>query len=234
MMPNLSYQERRDKLHHYFDRTAVEAWRRMMSDEPLGRIRATVRAGRAEMRRHLLAALPADLHGLRILDAGCGQGDLAFALAERGGDVVGVDIAEGLLSHGRSRSGGVSGGGRVRFEHGDMCDPALGQFDFIVAMDSLIHYRPADMLAVLSHMARRSERAIVFTFAPQTPLLAAMHMTGRLFPRGDRAPAIEPVRETALRRQVARTPGLAGWRTATSRRVARGFYISQSMELLRQ
>ena len=35
--------------------------------------------------------------------------------------------------------------------------------------------------------------SILFTFAPRTPLLAVMHAVGRLFPRGDRAPAIVPV-----------------------------------------
>ena len=35
---------------------------------------------------------------------------------------------------------------------------------------------------------------------PETPALAVMHAVGRLFPRGERAPAIEPVGEQRLRR----------------------------------
>ena len=42
---------------------------------------------------------------------------------------------------------------------------------------------------------RARTRSIVFTFAPRTPALSVMHAVGRLFPRGDRAPAIEPVGE---------------------------------------
>ncbi len=38
------------QLETYFDRTAVEAWARLTSDAPVGRIRATVRAGRDQMR----------------------------------------------------------------------------------------------------------------------------------------------------------------------------------------
>ncbi len=52
---------RRGQLETYFDRTAVEAWSRLTSDAPVGRIRATVRAGRDRMRATLLAWLPADL-----------------------------------------------------------------------------------------------------------------------------------------------------------------------------
>ena len=45
-----SYVERRGKIEDYFDRTAVQAWARLTSDAPVGRIRATVRAGRDRMR----------------------------------------------------------------------------------------------------------------------------------------------------------------------------------------
>ena len=92
-----------------------------------------------------------------------------------------------------------------------MLDPALGRFDHVVAMDSLIHYAPADVVRALAGLAARTERSVLFTFAPRTPLLPSMHAVGRLFPRGDRAPAIEPVAATALhRRASAASPALAG------------------------
>ena len=74
-----------------------------------------------------------------------------------------------------------------------MLDPALGRFDHIVAMDSLIHYRPEDTVRAVAGLAARSYGSLLFTFAPRTPALALMHAVGRLFPRGDRAPSIEPV-----------------------------------------
>ena len=48
-------RERRGEIETYFDRTAVEAWARLTSDAPVGRIRATVRAGRDRMRATLLS-----------------------------------------------------------------------------------------------------------------------------------------------------------------------------------
>ena len=74
---------------------------------------------------------------------------------------------------------------------------------------------------------------MITTFAPKTPILMAMHAVGRLFPRGDRAPAIQPVGEAALRRLIAAEPRLAVWRPARTERVASGFYISQAFELVR-
>ena len=51
-MPTITYQERRGQLQTYFDRTAVDAWARLTSTAPVSKIRATVRAGRDEMRAH--------------------------------------------------------------------------------------------------------------------------------------------------------------------------------------
>ena len=53
-MPTATYSERKGQLETYFDRTAVDAWARLTSDAPVGRIRATVRAGRDRMRATLL------------------------------------------------------------------------------------------------------------------------------------------------------------------------------------
>jgi magnesium-protoporphyrin O-methyltransferase len=114
-----------------------------------------------------------------------------------------------------------------------MFDPALGRFDHVVAMDSLIHYHADDVLRVLSGLADHTAESILFTFAPRTPALAAMHAVGRLFPRGDRAPAIEPLAEADLAGRLAAASALAQWRTGNTERVACGFYTSQAVELRR-
>jgi magnesium-protoporphyrin O-methyltransferase len=228
-----SYALRRGEIETYFDRTAVAAWSRLTSDAPVGRIRATVRAGRDEMCRTLLGSLPADLRGRRLLDAGCGTGALAIEAARLGADVVAVDLSPSLIGLARQRAPRDYGAGRVEFRVGDMLDPALGRFDHIVAMDSLIHYPAPDLVAMVIALASRSDSSLLFTVAPRTMALMLMHAVGRMFPRRNRAPAIEPVDDGALRRRLAAEPSLAGWRPVHTRRVARGFYISQALELRR-
>lgn len=229
-MQSATYQRRRAQIETYFDRTAADAWARLTSNAPVSRIRATVRAGRDEMRATLLSWLPADLSGRRLLDAGCGTGALAAEAARRGAEVVAIDLSPTLVALARERLARDPVAGRVEFLAGDMLDPSLGRFDHCVAMDSLIHYGCADAVAAVARLAERTATSVLFTFAPRTPLLAAMHAAGRLFPRGDRAPSIEPVREQALVHRLGQHPGLEGWAAGRTQRIACGFYTSQAVE----
>jgi magnesium-protoporphyrin O-methyltransferase len=233
-MASGSYVQRRSAVQTYFDRTAVDAWARLTSDEPVSRIRATVRAGRDEMRATLLSWLPADLSGRRILDAGCGTGAFAVEAARRGANVVAIDVAPTLISLAGTRAPTDLGSGSIDFRVGDMLDPDLGVFDHVVSMDALIHYEKDDAVRALAALAGRTGSSIIFTFAPRTPLLGAMHSIGKLFPRSDRSPAIHPVKPSALERAIGANVDLAGWSVGRSLRVKRGFYISQSMELMRR
>lgn len=229
-MAGLSYHEQRGAIEAYFDRTAAAAWARLTSDAPLGRIRSSVRAGRERMRATLLDWLPADLRGARLLDAGCGTGALAVEAARRGAEVVAIDLSPTLVDLARERLPAELQG-RIDFRAGDMLDPALGRFDHVVLMDSLIHYECTHALRVLERLSQRTAASLLFTFAPRTPLLATMHAVGRCFPRGERSPAIVPVAPADIEGRVAREPGLAGWQWARSTRIASGFYTSQAVEL---
>jgi magnesium-protoporphyrin O-methyltransferase len=120
---------------------------------------------------------------------------------------------------------------RIDFDSGDMSDARLGEFDHVVAMDSLIHYRTPDAVAVLRALAPRVRRSMVVTFAPATPALRAMHAVGKLFPRGDRAPSIVPVPEMSLRREIAAQLGPDTWSVERTHTVRSGFYTSQAFEL---
>ena len=229
-----AYLETRGQLETYFDRTAVEAWTKLTSDAPVSGIRATVRAGREETFNTLLSWLPADLTGARILDAGCGTGRLSVAAARRGADVVAIDLSPKLVSIARERTPHSLGGGSIDFRSGDMLDKALGSFDYVVSMDSLIHYRASDAVDALAKLARHTSGGILFTFAPGTAALNAMLALGRLFPRGDRSPAIRPTAAKTMARLIGGNPALAGWHIGRTARISRGFYKSQPMEVLRR
>ncbi len=230
-MEHQSYLERRERLEEYFDRTAADQWARLTSDAPVSGIRKTVRAGRDRMRETLLSWLPADLRGRRILDAGCGTGALAFELAARGANVVAVDLSPTLVQLARERKPSELGGGKLEFVSGDMLSTSFGRFDHVVAMDSMIHYERRDLVLGLAGLAARAGHSVLFSFAPSNPILATMIRVGRMFPRGDRAPFIEPVSEAALRTEIAGHASLADWQVGRTEKISSGFYTSQAMEL---
>ena len=218
----MTYEATRARVETYFDRTATKAWERLTSDVPVSGIRATVRAGRDEMRKLLSSQLPQNLRGARVLDAGCGTGALACELADRGADVLGVDISPQLVDIAQKRMPPRTKG-RLTFQAGDMLEPRLGAFDYIVAMDSLIYYSADDIGKILDNIGPRLNESMVFTVAPRTTLLMAMWRVGKLFPRSDRSPTMVPHTSAQI---ASQTKG----RIRELKRVTSGFYISQALE----
>ena len=225
-----SYLEKRSQLQQYFDRTAFDAWAKLTSTAPVSGIRKTVRAGRDEMRNTLLSYLPQHLNGQRVLDAGCGTGALAVELAKRGANVLATDISPTLIELARERLPKDLGRGSIEFFAGDMLDAALGQFDHVVCMDSLIHYDTPDIARAFETLAQRTRHSVLFTFAPHSPLLATAHALGRWFPRSDRSPQLSPVRQSALHQHIAQAVQGQGWQPQRMQRIASGFYTSQAWE----
>jgi len=232
-MHDAAYIKRRDEIQHYFDRTALEAWKRLTSTEKVSGVRATVRAGRDAMRSEILRRFPQDLSGWRILDAGCGAGPLAIELAHRGADVLGVDLSPQMVSHANEALPEIRNGGSVRLIAGDMLAAEHGEFDGVVSMDALIHYDAKAAEAAIAGLARRTSRRIVFTLAPRTRPLVVMQAVGKMFPRGDRSPAIQPVAINRLITETLARSDMAGWRSHAPARISRGFYISEAQELAR-
>ncbi len=222
------WDAKRGRLEEYFDRTAFDAWAALTSDAPVSKIRATVRAGREEMRNTLLSWLPDDLTGRRVLDAGCGTGALAVEAARRGADVVGIDVSPQLISIAVERAPQELHG-KLQFLSGDMLDPGLGSFDHIVSMDVLIHYEADQIANATAGLAERARHSMIFTFAPGTPLLRTARALGQFFPKSDRSPTIIPVSHDNLRSRLSRVPRA---RLGRDVRVNRGFYISHAQEVL--
>jgi magnesium-protoporphyrin O-methyltransferase len=217
------YSATRARVEDYFDRTATRTWERLTSDAPVSRIRQTVREGRDRMRATMLARLPEDLTGARVLDAGCGTGLMTAELAARGAEVVAVDISPRLVEIAAARLPEAHRA-RVTLAAGDMLAEDHGAFDYVLAMDSLIYYGEADIAAALTRLAARTGGAVVFTVAPRTPFLMAFWGMGKLFPRADRSPIMVPHHHTRLSR-------VAGAPIDHIARVSRGFYISDCLEL---
>ncbi len=88
----------------------------------------------------------------RVLDVGCGTGNLAFAAAGRlpGAAVTGLDHAEAYVGHARSRAADA----RLRFEQGDAAALPYEDASFDATLSLLVLNFVPDALRAAREMAR--------------------------------------------------------------------------------
>ena len=104
--------------------------------------------------------------GMRVLDVGCGNGDLSRVMASLvglEGEVIGIDSSEEALALARAVQP-TSKGAQVRYQTADLSSelPDLGQFDAIVGRRVLM-YLP-DAAATLTQLARLAKAGTILAF----------------------------------------------------------------------
>jgi magnesium-protoporphyrin O-methyltransferase len=217
--------EHKQRLKEYFDGLGFERWSAIYGEAELSGVRRTIRAGHDQMltlaegwlAERFPAVQPAG--AATLLDAGCGTGLFATALARRGFHVTAVDIAPQMVQAATERARDQGVADRVQFHVGD-AEVVEGQFDAVVCFDVLIHYPRAALAQMLGRLARRSRGPLLFTYAPHEPLLAALHWLGGRFPSASRRTDIQMVPE----REVDAALRAAGMTVRRSTAVRSGFY----------
>ena len=220
-----TYLAKRARLENYFNEVSSDAWDKLTSNEPVSFVRQLVREGREKMQLAIMEKLPKDLTGLRVLDAGCGTGALSRMLDERGAEVVGVDISDKLIEVAKNRSGPNS---NIEYFSGDMKEESFGNFDYIIAMDSLIHYSTEDVISSIADYSNRANNSVLFTVIPSTFALRTKLRLGKYFPKSERSPEIVPIGRGQLHRLED-----IGIQASLSKikRIKSFFYVSEAWEL---
>ena len=135
------------------------------------RIAATMR----ESGEDLVASLGVG-KGMDVLDLGCGDGTTALPAAERGANVLGVDIAANLVAAGAARAA-AAGLANLRFEEGDASD-LRGiddeSFDLVVSIfGAMFAPRPFDVAREMVRVTRPGGRIVMGNWIPGDPTLVA-------------------------------------------------------------
>ena len=114
--------------------------------------------------------------GLKVLDIGCGDGTTALPAAERGAEVLGVDIAGNLVAAGNQRAK-AAGLANCRFQEGDasQLDGLADQsFDLVVSIfGAMFAPRPFDVAKEMVRVTRPGGRIIMGNWIPGDPTLVA-------------------------------------------------------------
>lgn len=94
--------------------------------------------------------------GNRVLDIGSGNGKLAFAIAERKNEVIGLDISKVAISIAQERQKNLKQELPVLFKHGDARKLAFedNTFDIIISQDLVEHITEDDFKIHLKEVSR--------------------------------------------------------------------------------
>ena len=103
-------------------------------------------------------------HAKRVLDLGCGRGELTYEFAKAGCEVTAVDYSESSIELARSCfDGEESLLPKVKFLLADVCSaPIHGQYDLAVAADLIEHLAPAELDTLFARVSRYLRDAGVF------------------------------------------------------------------------
>lgn len=114
--------------------------------------------------------------GMRVLDLGCGDGTTAVPEAQRGADVLGVDIASNLVAAGARRAEAL-GLSNLRFQEGDasnLSGLADAQFDLVVSIfGAMFAPRPFDVAKEMVRVTKPGGRIVMGNWIPGDPTLVA-------------------------------------------------------------
>ena len=150
--PGESDAARAGEVRDSYDRVAAEYTRRIASEldgKPFDRA--------------LLDRLADDLREAGpVCDLGCGPGHVGRYLADRGVEVVGVDLSPGMLGEARRRNPGIP------FVQGDMRDLPVPDASWagIVCFYAIVHLRPDELPEAFAefHRALRRVGRLVVAF----------------------------------------------------------------------
>ena len=106
--------------------------------------------------------------GMRMLDVGCGVGQIALPAAHAGVRVTGIDLADNLVRQARERANAESLG--IRFEQGDAEDLPYenGSFDIVVSLiGAMFAPRPKLVARELVRVCKPGGRIVMASWTPE-------------------------------------------------------------------
>lgn len=116
------------------------------------------------------------VHGMKVLDLGCGDGTTAIPEAQLGAEVLGVDIAKNLVAAGniRAKEAGIS---NCTFQEGDACNLSElkdNSFDMVVSIfGAMFAPKPFDVAKEMVRVTKPGGKIVMGNWIPGDPTVVA-------------------------------------------------------------
>lgn len=186
----------------YFESKGFDRWNRIYStSDDVNRVQRNIRIGHQKTVDNVLAWLgeQGNLAGRSFCDAGCGVGSLSIPLAQLGAaSIAASDLSEAMAKEAwrRAEAAGI-GPQQLNVSASDL-ESLSGNYDTVICLDVFIHYPQQPAEAMVRHLASMAEKHLIVSFAPYTPLLAALKKFGELFPGPSKATRAYTLREEGI------------------------------------
>ncbi|MEL6405651.1 MAG: magnesium protoporphyrin IX methyltransferase [Chloroflexota bacterium] len=228
MLPDHSAQHK-SNLQSYFDGVGFDRWSAIYGgEEDLSYVRRMVQQGHDRMLGTAIRWLQDRCAGGSLLDAGCGTGLFSLAMATRGFQVMGVDIAPNMVNEAKRHAKRAGLERDAIFVAGDLATVA-GTYDAVACFDVLVHY-PAGMFETMCEtLAQKSNNTLLLTYAPYNRMLATLHWIGGKFPQGNRRTEIQMIRDDVVEKTLAQ----CGMTVQRREVINQGFYHVKLIEAVR-
>ena len=166
------------------------------------------------------------------LDAGCGTGNLAIELSNRGYEVDAFDVSAPMIHFAKYINTGRTSGIPPNFMVGDIAALAGDKksYDLVCCLDVLFHYPLEEVTAMLTQLASLSSNKVVGSFALRTPFNDFWMKVGQRFHAKNRMTKLFMFSYDQVEQILYR----AGYKMTRTRRIKFFFYDSFVFEAVRR
>ena len=179
-------QAEKREVKGYFETTGFDRWNRIYSEsDEVNKVQRNIRIGHQKTVDEVLNWIreSKEFRDVSFCDAGCGVGSLSLPLASMGaGSINASDISEAMVQEAerRAREGGLDMN-KLNFSASDL-ESLQGKFHTVCCLDVFIHYPQEAAEEMVKHLCGLTEKRLIVSFAPYTPVLAVLKSIGQLFP----------------------------------------------------